>query len=170
MLGEFASAGQLPAADLTQLWGGAAPVAQEPRPPSLAARPPSRRPLARQPIRQPADNAAWVLAAHSEAWERLSGAQHEFLCGLDGWHGKFFRWLDREVHEQGFMPWAVLQAAAASEEWLAQLSAIMARDPDLQPPPEELPDIVDQAWKAEKVNEATRVKAEVMAALTRPRS
>ena len=170
MLGEFASAGQLPVADLTQLWGGAAPVAQEPRPASPAARPPLRRPLARQPIRQPADNAAWVLAAHSEAWERLSGAQHEFLCGLDGWHGEFFRWLDREVHEQGFMPWAVLQAAAASEEWLAQLSAIMARDPDLQPPPEELPDIVDQAWKAEKVNEATRVKAEVMAALTRPRS
>jgi DNA primase len=165
MLGEFASAGQLPTADLTQLWGGAAPMAQEPRPAPPAARPPSRRPLARQPIRQPADNAAWVLAAHCEAWERLSGAQHEFLCGLDGWHGEFFRWLDREVHEQGFMPWAVLQAAAAGEEWLAQLSAIMARDPDLQPPPEELPDIVDQAWKAEKVNEAARIKAQVMGRL-----
>ena len=165
MLGEFAGAGQLPTADLTQLWGGSAPVAQEPRPAPPAARPPSRRAPARQPIRQPADNAAWVLAAHSEAWERLSGAQHEFLCGLEGWHGEFFRWLDREAHEQGFMPWAVLQAAAAGEEWLAHLSAIMARDPDLQPPPEELPDIVDQAWKAEKVNEAARIKAQVMGRL-----
>src|SRR5262249_37641374 len=93
MLSEFASAGQLTAAELTQLWGGTAAAAQESRSSVPSARPAPRRTPARQPIRLPADNAAWVLAAHSDAWGRLTGAQHEFLCALPGWHGQFFRWL-----------------------------------------------------------------------------
>ena len=47
--------------------------------------------------------------------------------------------------------------AIAEEEWAQQVVAIMNGDPDLQPPPEELPGIVDQARKAIIKSDAVRV-------------
>jgi DNA primase len=167
MLSEFAGAAQLSAAELSQLWGGAAFPAPEARPPAPSQpRRTSRGPaLAQRPIRQPADNAAWVLAAHSQAWERLSAADHELLCALPGWHGEFFRWLDRHVHEQGFGPWAALQAASAGESWNDPVGVLMAGDVELQPTEEELPGIVEQVRVSSTRPEHERVKAQVMGRL-----
>jgi DNA primase len=162
MLGEFASAGQLPTAELGQLWGAAGASAHEPRgAPPAPARPSMRRAAARQPIRQPADNAVWVLAAHSQAWESLSASDHELLCGLADWHGEFFRWLDRQVHEQGFAPWAALELGIGEESWAPQVRTIVGRDPELQPEAAELPGIVEQVRRASVTSEAYRILGRV---------
>ena len=63
---------------------------------------PERRPLPRAAT--PLDRIVWVLVAHSGAWEHLPASAHDLLCDQPAPYGLFFRWLDRQIHDQGALP------------------------------------------------------------------
>jgi DNA primase len=146
--GELAALAQLPTEDLVGLFTGVRPGAiRSAAGRSTAPKPPRRAP--RAAIRGPADNVAWTLAGHAEGWLQLPGADHELLTAQPGWHGEFFRWLDREVQEHGAQPWATLRAALSGLEWAAPvLTLIEANDPALQPTLADLPGLMAQLRQA----------------------
>jgi DNA primase len=163
LLGELAAQGQLPTEELNQLWTGA-----ERRAPRREAsgpgdtRPPPRRSAgkrtARTAIRRPHDNAAWALSANSPWWEQLSGAEHDLLCALPGWHGEFFVWLDRHLIEHGSEPWAALRTHFSDQPWAQTLLALVdGNDPALQPSLEELPGVIEQIRRAQQAEEVDRL-------------
>ena len=121
LLGELTALGQLPLADLADLWGVRA---ARPVPAPGVPRPPPRRP-ARTVMRRPEDNAARLLLLHCQWWGELGTAEHELLCERPDWHGELFRWLDRRLHDQGPQPWSVLREPLLAEPWGAQAAALI---------------------------------------------
>ena len=130
LLGELTALGQLPLADLADLWGVRA---ARPVPAPGVPRPPPRRP-ARTVMRRPEDNAARLLLLHCQWWGELGTAEHELLCERPDWHGELFRWLDRRLHDQGPQPWSVLREPLLAEPWGAQAAALIeTMDVEVEP-------------------------------------
>ncbi len=75
---------------------------------------------ARIAIRGPEDQAARMLLQHAALWDELSMPDHELLASLESWHGELFRWLDRELHDQGAAEWPVLRERLAGQSFEAQ--------------------------------------------------
>ncbi len=119
LLPELARQSQLELADLSSLWGNAAPAAK-PRAAALQA-------LQRAPLRLPgrkapaalADLALRLLLRHSDWWARLANDDHGLLHELDGTHGEVVAWLERQTTEHGPQTWASLSQAMMDEPWAA---------------------------------------------------
>jgi DNA primase len=56
-----------------------------------------------------------MLLLHAALWDELSQPDHELLTGLASWHGELFRWLERELHDQGPSEWPVLRERMAGQ-------------------------------------------------------
>lgn len=156
MLADIAAQAALPVDELAQAWQTSA-SAPAPRVPT-----PRRAPVRRLqvPMRQPQDRMAWLLLLESRWWHELSGADHELLCALPGWHGEAFRLLDRIALEHGDLPWAALRERVASEEWAAlALALVDEEDPAIEPLLEDLRLMMERLRKAPTFNEARRVLA-----------
>ncbi len=119
LLTELAQAGRTSTEELAALWGerrasDASPKAKAPfRSPnkmSSAGRPPSS-------VRQPPDHVARMLLTHAALWHELSGPDQELLTALEGWHGELFRWIERDLTENGPREWPSLREALASESF-----------------------------------------------------
>jgi DNA primase len=141
--GELARHGGIDSSALAQLWAGAAAPrraaqATEPDfdpdvPPAEPRRafgrpkppPPSRGGRARSAPPGPADAALRMLLLHSEWWEQLDADDHELLHGLPGAQGAVCAWLERQLHEHGNTPWAVLQQALLETEWADDLPRLV---------------------------------------------
>ena len=109
-------------------------------------------------MRQPADRIAWMLLLESAWWDTLSGADHEALCALPGWHGELFRFLDRQAAEHGAQPWAALRERLADEPWAASaLDLVDAEDPAIAPLAEDLPRSLGQLRAAPEQRDAMRI-------------
>jgi DNA primase len=118
LLGELASAAQLPGTDLADLWqlgsptrGGAAQV-----PPVARALPSRSRARQRSAPASPADHAIRMLLLHSDWWDTLEPTDHELLHALPAPHGEICAWLERHLAEHGPTPWSALAAALAGSE------------------------------------------------------
>ncbi len=133
LLGEIASRAALPADELAALWRSA--DAGRPRAAGVPAAPaPRPRRAIKQVMRQPPDRLAWMLLLESTWWDALSAPDHALLCGLPGWHGEAFRFVDRVVAEHGAEPWAVLRERLADEPWAAAaLAVIDGEDAAIEP-------------------------------------
>jgi DNA primase len=75
-----------------------------------------------------AEHIARLVLRHSSAWELLSHADHEVLCGLQPPLGDLFSWLDASSHEHGGQPWAALQAGLAGQPYEAVAQRLMDYD------------------------------------------
>jgi DNA primase len=159
LLGEFASRGALPLDELAAAWRvrGVA-VARPGSSPRAAGLPRGGGATARKPVAQPADRIAWMLLLESGWWETLMPADHAVLCGLPGWHGELFRFLDRETAEHGARPWAALRERLAAEPWSpAALAVVDAEDPAIEPVADDLPRSLRQLRAAAEQREAMRI-------------
>lgn len=145
MLGEIARLAGLPDAELSAQWAAsvprpvAAPEAggageRPPRPagggrggrdPGRGARSPRRAP------RRPEDRVVQLLLTHADWWDRLSPDHQDLLHDLPGPHGVLLGWLERELHEHGPRPWAVMRVAIEADgpTWEAW-QATVREDPD----------------------------------------
>jgi DNA primase len=156
MLAEIATHAALPVDELAQAWqtSASSPAPQ----PAIPRRAAPRR--AQVPMRQPQDRIAWLLLLESRWWHELSGADHEMLCALPGWHGEAFRLLDRLALEHGDLPWAALRERVASEEWASHALALVdGEDPAIEPLLEDLRLMMGRLRNAPTVDEARRVLA-----------
>ena len=159
LLGEIASHAALPAEELAGAWrmrsAGFADRAAATSPFGATRH---RKPGVRPAMRQPADRIAWMLLLESRWWETLSAADQTLLCGLPGWHGPLFRFIDRQAAEHGAMPWAVFRERVATEEWAgAALALVAAEDPGIEPVQEELALSLAQLRSAPERQAAMRV-------------
>ncbi len=156
LLGEIASRGALVVDELSFAWAGGAATRGRPAAPSRADARPRR--AARQAMRQPVDRLAWMLLLESRWWETLGGPDHALLCALPGWHGEFFRFIDRESAEHGARPWAVLRERIADEDWApAALALVDGEDPAIEPSIDDLRSSMAQLRLAPDRNAAMRV-------------
>ena len=173
MVTEFAQAAQLAPADLAVRWGAApAPAAAGQRSSPAPMQSPKsgyrktgewtpgtsgkgskrwpreepRIPQGRRPAaRQPADRAAWLLLLRSEWWSTLSGADHDLLCELPGWHGELFRHLDQMHMEHDALPWPALRDTLSAHPWADAATALVDQaEPGIEPLPEDLPHALAQ--------------------------
>jgi DNA primase len=55
------------------------------------------------------DRLVRVFLTESQAWDKLSSAEHAMLCALPEPHGPLFVWLESQLHEHGPQPWAALR-------------------------------------------------------------
>ncbi len=135
ILGELAETTRMDSAELARLWRGGGqgqkPGSRAPDSrgtanpagtqrsggqPSLATPLGNRRAGAlRLAIRSPEDQAARMLLLHAALWDELSMPDHELLTGLASWHGELFRWLERELHDQGAAEWPMLRDRLAGQ-------------------------------------------------------
>ena len=63
-------------------------------------------PQPRRPLPQaatPLDRIVWALVSRSQLWEALPPSTHDLLCDQPPPYAQFFRWLDRQVLDQGPM-------------------------------------------------------------------
>jgi DNA primase len=150
LLPELARQGQLDAADLAALWGGAAAPARVPQAP---LRPPLRRPGRKAPAGL-ADLALRLLLRHADWWERLSGEDHALLHELGGTHGEVMAWLERQLTEHGPQTWAALDEALADEPWAdtarGWVNAAIAEEQGF----DDLQQVLHRLWIAELGEEA----------------
>jgi DNA primase len=114
LLAEIAALVQLDVAELSQLWGQAAPVAAWSRRRNEAAPRPARPGRTLPPGR--ADRALQIVLAEPSAWETLSQDDHQLLCELAAPHGPLFSWLDSQIHDHGPQPWDALRGALQGHE------------------------------------------------------
>ncbi len=137
LLGEIASRAALPTDELAAGWRVAdAPRLRAESSTAFAGR--ARRPT-RQVMRQPHDRVVWALLLESAWWEELSASDHALLCGLPGWHGEAFRFIDRTCAEHGSQAWAVLRERIADQPWSASALALVdAEDAGIEPLLEDL--------------------------------
>ncbi|MEO8524973.1 MAG: DNA primase [Caldimonas sp.] len=153
LLGEIASRGALAVEELAALWRvGVTPRAR--------VQPPSRPASARQrrPPRTNPDSAVWTLLLENSWWETLSAAEHTLLCSLPGWHGEAFRFLDRQIAENGKQPWAVLRERLANESWSETALALVDGEvPGIEPSFEDLKASLDQIRVAPERADAYRL-------------
>ncbi|ACB34826.1 DNA primase [Leptothrix cholodnii SP-6] len=172
MVNEFAQVAQLNAADLAARWGAGPPRApaqsqEQPYAPSypstpgrgkfqrrdgrpgkdsdlmaqLASRAGGRRPNAHRPE----DRAAWLLLQRSEWWAGLSGADHDLLCELPGWHGELFRHLDQMHMESEPLSWPELRDTLVQFEWCSTAIALVdAAIQGIEPLLEDLQPVITQ--------------------------
>ncbi len=71
-----------------------------------------------------ADRALQIAVLDPQAWEQLSGGDHQMLCDLPAPHGAAFAWLDAQSQEHGPQPWAALSIAlqgSAQESYVRKL-------------------------------------------------
>ncbi len=134
MLSEIARKAELADAELAQAWATSSVAGprsgdgeHRPRAPtrarSLAARA-TRRP------RSPEDHVVHMLFTHGQWWNELSAEDLDLLHALPAPHGELLAWLERELAEHGARPWAVVQAAVAVHEGMAQtLRQTLSADP-----------------------------------------
>ncbi|MEO8546173.1 MAG: DNA primase [Burkholderiaceae bacterium] len=126
LLGEIAALVQLPAQDLTQLWGppdqplarahdphrqvaGGARDGQQTSTDRWRRSTPARRTSGRSMPASRADHAARILLGHMTAWDLFSAEDHALLCHLPKPHGELFVWLEHEMHERGAQPWGAIR-------------------------------------------------------------
>ena len=135
MLSEIARKAELADAELAQAWAATSPATgprggdgeHRPRAPTrsraIVARA-TRRP------RSPEDHVVHMLFTHGQWWNDLSAEDLDLLHALPAPHGELLAWLEREIAEHGARPWAVVQAAVAVDEGLAQtLRQTLSADP-----------------------------------------
>ena len=138
---------------------GTAPGGAAPARPGTAAAP--RRPGRTAQIRQD-DRAVRLLLLRNDWWNELGNADHELLCGLPGWHGELFRWLERETVEHGPQEWPALRAAVAAQPWGGDASALVdGAESIVAPEPEDLKITVRNLREAEQRRENERILATV---------
>jgi len=148
LLGEIAALVQLPALDLTDLWGPAdKPVARPADRPPQDAGADNRRPVSSssphwsrsQPVRRTAgrampasraDHAARILLGHMGAWDQFSAEDHALLCHLPPPHGDLFVWLEHELHERGVQPWGAIREGLRAHP-AEELALRVMADPQL---------------------------------------
>lgn len=136
LLGDIATLGSLDAAAVARLWHLGRDAS--PRRESKAAERGVHRDASagatsgrqaraalRTPMRGPADNVARLLLLQSAWWDLLSESQREVLSRCDGWHGEFFKWLERSVHDVGPQAWAALKHGVAGEAFGPQVVTLM---------------------------------------------
>ncbi len=149
LLPELARCGQLDAAELTGLWGGAAatPAARARTPHPWAALQAPVRHAGRRAPAAPADLALRLLLRHSDWWEALGAEDHELLHGLAGVHGEVVAWLERQLTEHGPLTWAALEQALGAEPAHAQACAwVQAAAPDEEQGLDDLRRVVHRLW------------------------
>ena len=153
LLGEIGSRGALIVEELATLWRvGVARRARTLAPP----RPVSTR--QRRPPKTHPDSVVWTLLLESSWWETLSAADHTMLCALPGWHGEAFRFLDRQIAENGEQRWAVLRERLAGESWSEPALALVDGEvPGIEPSLEDLSASLDQIRVAPEKANANRI-------------
>ncbi|MEP7303499.1 MAG: DNA primase [Caldimonas sp.] len=158
LLGEIASRAALATDELAAAWRGAGAARAGAGRASVAAPTSrSRRPV-KQAVRQPRDRVAWMLLLESAWWDALSSADHALLCGLPGWHGETFRFIDRQTVEHGKQPWAVLRERITGEPWgEAALALVDGEDPAIEPSLEDLQSSMTQMRGADQKRAAALV-------------
>ena len=130
MLGELATLGHLPVAELAALWAQQLPASSAGHPGPGAGRPegPGRRawqrrgaapppqpPLAPQSARR-IDHATRLLLSHMQFLEDLTHEELALLREQPAPHGALIVWLESRLHEHGPQPWAVLREALAGHD------------------------------------------------------
>jgi hypothetical protein len=50
-----------------------------------------------------------MLLRNASLWNALTEADHELLTRLETWHGELFRWLERDLTENGPREWPELR-------------------------------------------------------------
>ena len=134
LLPELARQAQLDLADLASLWGlgsAGAPPVRRVNPSSSRSFSPTRAGLAE--VRHE-EKAARLLLLRSHWWNDLAAQDHELLCGLTGWIGELFRWLDREIVDRGEEEWPELRALLAQTAWGPEAIALVDGSEILVPP------------------------------------
>ena len=133
LLPELARQAQLEITDLHALWGEASPgsTPQRAARQSLAvARP--RRTMAQIHLEE---KSARLLLLRTHFWHELGAEDHQLLCGLSGWMGELFCWLERELVEHGVQEWPALREALGGQEW-ADAARRLVDGVELLVPPE----------------------------------
>ena len=153
LIGELAERARLPREDLAHRWGAGA----APRAPS--APPPVRRSsLPRAGTRLPQDQLARLLLQRSDWWDELTGADHELLTTLPGWHAELFRWLDRWLHEHGPAAWSTLREVIGGEPWgTIALGLVDGAEVPVEPLRDDLAAALTQARRALDTRDAMRL-------------
>ncbi len=148
MAAEFASAAQLQADELLQLWGGQPATRRAaPSPSRVTPAKPQSKAMRLAPA-GPADHALRMLLQHSEWWDRLSAEDHDLLTHLTSPHGELFGWLDRQMHEHGPLSWGALQQALDDETLAAAAHHAMGRmAADDDTPFEDLRQVTNTLWR-----------------------
>ena len=112
----------------------------------------------RRPPKTHPDSVVWTLLLESRWWETLSAADHTMLCALPGWHGEAFRFLDRQIAENGEQRWAVLRERLAGESWSQPALALVDGEvPGIEPSLEDLSASLDQIRVAPEKADANRI-------------
>ncbi len=127
LLGELAQMAALAGPDLARLWQSAggprrtsapegdASAASATKPAKGTGRP--ARFAGRAAPARKEDTVLRMLLLHSEWWQQLDADDHELLAELPAPHGPLCAWLERQLHDQGETPWAVLEQALRDTEW-----------------------------------------------------
>jgi DNA primase len=106
LMADLAKAAHMSTDELARLWG-------ERRQDSRSASPARRQASAAAPalrrVRQPPDHVARMLLRNASLWNALTEADHELLTRLETWHGELFRWLERDLTENGPREWPELR-------------------------------------------------------------
>ncbi|MGL4668929.1 MAG: DNA primase [Saezia sp.] len=82
-------------------------------------------PMPAQAPKTPVEYVIRILMIHSGWWEKISTSDHEMLCSQPGWQGEFFKWLERQITDNGAMSWAVLSQAAKTQTWFDMMMALV---------------------------------------------
>jgi DNA primase len=176
MVNEFAQVAQLNPADLAARWGASPPRAapqvqsqapergnakryegRSPKNNDLAAQLASRSGGRRPSAHKPEDRAAWLLLQRSEWWAGLSGADHDLLCELSGWHGELFRHLDQMHMESEPLSWPELRDTLVQFEWCPTAIALVdAAIQGIEPLHDDLQPVITQIRAAAPRDESWR--------------
>ncbi len=98
----------------------------------------------------PADHVLRMLLLHSEWWDRLDADDHDLVYRLPAPHGEVVAWLERQLHEHGVTPWAVLSQALGDSDWhdlVDRLVPASALEDDMQFT--DLRRVLDGLWVAQ---------------------
>jgi len=160
LLAELALAGRTTTESLADLWGErrSADVSPKARTTfkgttqSAAAGRPSSS------VRQPPDHVARMLLTHVALWHELGGSDHELLTSLEGWHGELFRWIERDITENGPREWPSLREALEAESFgPAARQLVDAAEVALAVDKEELRNAVAQTARALALRDPLRL-------------
>jgi hypothetical protein len=82
----------------------------------------------RHAMPSPANTIAAALLADSRLWHGLPAGDREVLLGLETWHGRAMRWLDRHLENHGPQPWPALRqdlGAPECADWADKARALV---------------------------------------------
>jgi DNA primase len=127
LLGDLATLGRLDAAELTQMWLGAAAPRTAPQP--SAPRAPARRAAkVNKGTATLLDRAIWLLVQRSDLWAGLDGDAHDMLAGQAAPYDSCFACIERCLHDHGpLAPAALLAELAAQAQAPGEGAAVVAR-------------------------------------------